>query len=863
VTVKSPSTQGEITQTRLFWWAGGFLFLFSVVLSLSPAVRLHSWQVDYRWPHWVGFTAWAAGFWMLMRAIRRKGLEGDEYLLPVVAILSGWGLLTIWRLNPTFGLRQTAWLLICLGLFILGLRLPDPLKWLRRYKYMWLTGGLLLTGLTFVLGTYPGGDGPRLWLGCCGIYLQPSEPLKLLLIVYLSAFLADRLPMGYHFSQLLPPTILLTGTALLILLIQRDLGTVSIFLGLFFFTLYLVNNKLKTLAVGAAILLGAGILGYSVLGIIQSRVDTWLNPFFDPAGSGYQILQSLMAIANGAVFGRGPGLGSPGLVPVAISDFIFSAIAEETGLVGVLAMSLLYALLAVRGLRIGMNVANSFKRYLAGGISVYFTLQTILITGGNLNLLPLTGVTLPFVSYGGSSLLVSFTAVFILWHISLESVDNAVRSPWPAAQSVGLILLAGLFATSLTAGWWMVVRGDELLNRPDNPRWIINDRNVRRGSILDRNNQPINSTNGSPGSYSRQYHYLPLSTTSGFTHPAYGLSGLEGSMNAYLNGMDASPSLVIWSSRTLYGQTPPGLDVRLSIDLGLQQKADDLLGDYTGSILLMNAQTGEILVLASHPYINPTAIDLYWQDWVTAKNAPLLNRGNQAQYQPGTAIGPFLLEYLLAKGNLPSPDELQTGEDLPCALPVLSDPSWGSFIRSGCQEAVNQLWNAMTPEQRYELFQALGFTQPPQLPLPVAQPSTRWETASQSTWQNLPGITPMQMVIAAAALSTNGEKPSPLLAMAVNTPNQGWVILPGSNRTPGIPVSGLAQSANLLHDPILPIWQNVSSSQQPQGNTTWYVAGTIPDWSGTPLALVVLLEDNNPADAMSMGTELLRFTLNP
>jgi hypothetical protein len=121
----------------------------------------------------------------------------------------------------------------------------------------------------------------------------------------------------------------------------------------------------------------------------------------------------------------------------------------------------------------------------------------------------------------------------------------------------------------------------------------------------------------------------------------------------------------------------------------------------------------------------------------------------------------------------------------------------------------------------------------------------------------------MQMTIAAAALSTNGDKPSPLLAMAVKTPQQGWVILPGSNRTPAMPVSSLTLVSNMLHDPILPIWQNVSTTQDQQGNTTWYVAGTIPDWSGTPLALVVLLEDINPAEARRMGNELLNFTINP
>ncbi|HNO85910.1 MAG TPA: FtsW/RodA/SpoVE family cell cycle protein, partial [Anaerolineales bacterium] len=169
-------------QTRLLRWAGIFLLIQSTILTLAPAVRERSWDVDYRLSHWVGLIAWAVFMTAAHRASIKHLPERDPYLLPAAALLSGWGLLTIWRLDETFGIRQTIWLGLSVTGFILAMSLPQNLFFLRRYKYVLLGGGLLITALTLLLGTNPLGVGPRLWLGCCGVYFQPSEPLKLLLV---------------------------------------------------------------------------------------------------------------------------------------------------------------------------------------------------------------------------------------------------------------------------------------------------------------------------------------------------------------------------------------------------------------------------------------------------------------------------------------------------------------------------------------------------------------------------------------------------------------------------------------------------------------------------------------------------------
>ncbi|MRR52819.1 MAG: hypothetical protein EG825_18265, partial [Rhodocyclaceae bacterium] len=162
---------------------------YAVALTLSPAVRLHTWRVDYRWQHWAGVLVWLTGFALLHRVLMRRMPERDPYIVPIASLLAGLGLLTIWRLNTNLGARQTIWLALAILAFIIGLRYPQILSLLRKYKYLWAVGALIITGLTFFFGTYPGGIGPRLWLGCCGVYFQPSEALKLFLIVYLAAYL--------------------------------------------------------------------------------------------------------------------------------------------------------------------------------------------------------------------------------------------------------------------------------------------------------------------------------------------------------------------------------------------------------------------------------------------------------------------------------------------------------------------------------------------------------------------------------------------------------------------------------------------------------------------------------------------------
>jgi cell division protein FtsW (lipid II flippase) len=850
--------------------ATGFVILLAVSLTLSPAARLRTWEVDYRWLHWLGVLVWVVVFWTAHLTLHRRHPDHDPFLLPAAGLLTGWGLLTIFRLTNTFGLRQSIWLAVVGGVFVLGLRRPSDLSLLRRYKYLWLTAGLALTAATLFLGTNPQGVGPRLWLGCCGVYFQPSEPLKLLLVVYLAAYLADRMPnSGAATTSALPPrlslytlgpTIVLTSLASLLLIVQRDLGTASIFLFLYAVVVYTATANWRIPLVSVLALIAAGIAGYALFDVVQLRIEAWLNPWLDPSGRSYQIVQSLLAVANGGLIGRGPGLGNPGLVPIAQSDFIFTAISEEFGLLGAVGILILLGLLLARGLRTALSASDTYRRLLAAGLTFHLTAQSILIIGGNLRLFPLTGVTLPFVSYGGSSLLVSFIELLCLLHISAAIPDQLVSaSAQRIYRRLAAAALLGLAAAGLVAGWWAFWRGPDLLTRSDNARRSIADRFVQRGSLLDRKGNPLAESHGLPGDLLRVYPYAALGATIGYTDPVYGQSGLEFSLDSYLRGLQGYPALTVWQSQLLYGIPPEGLDVRLSLDLPLQRAADLVLDGQTGALVLLNAQSGEILALATSPTFDANTLAQDWQSLVSDPSAPLFNRAADGLYPPGAALGGFLLAETTQSSSLP-------------ALPATMGFTLGETRLSCALPAA--LADALGPAGLLGMLDRLGLFTAPELLLPTQaglRPAATtnaalmlFSQADPSTGSAL-AATPLQMALAAAVLSNQGLRPAPLLVMAVDTPQSGWVMLPAMATPVEVFSAQAARStARQLADPDLPIWQTTACVAYSESDgVCWYLGGTLDTWPGAPLAVAILLENAPPSLVAAIGRGYLETALIP
>jgi hypothetical protein len=463
-------------------------------------------------------------------------------------------------------------------------------------------------------------------------------------------------------------------------------------------------------------------------------------------------------------------------------------------------------------MRITLRAPDQYRRFLAAGLTAYLGAQTILIIGGNIRLLPLTGVTLPFISYGGSSLLTAFIALLLLQLISSQPEEEAAPLPNPGSYSfLTAFLCLGLFSAALATGWWAVWRGPDLLLRTDNARRSIADRYVKRGSLFDRQEIPITITSGASGSYQRQYLYPDLGPIIGYTNPTFGQAGLESSLDPYLRGLQGNPSSLTWFDHILYGQPPPGLDIRLSLELTLQRTADTQLGKYAGAVVLLNAQTGEILAMASHPTFDPNLLDQEGPGLAKDPSTPLLDRPAQGMYPPGNILDIF--NRAAGLGSIPLQSSVEN------------------------------------------LYAALGFYTTPQLRLPVAP----------ATLQSGPlRLSPLQMALACAALSHDGVLPAPRLVMAVKTPVQGWVILPAL----GQPVQALSESsaratASSLIIPGQPFWGVRGKGVEAQKTITWYLAGTLPNWQGTPLAVVVALEADNPPVAEAVGQAILNAAIQP
>ena len=841
-----------------------FMLVTSVILTLAPAVRFHTLATELRWQHWIGVAVWLVGFSIVYKQADRFLTERDPYILPIVSLISGWGILTLFRLDVTYGFKQTIWLLICLAGMAFGLRYKSILPLLRRYKYVWLTSALVLTILTFFFGINPSGNGPKLWLGLGGVYFQPSELLKLVLVIYLAAYLADKVAAGFKLIQLLAPTLFVAGFSLILLIIQRDLGTASLMIALYTVVVFIASGKRRFLLFSFLVILGALIASYFAFDVVKLRVEAWLNPWLDPNGRSYQIVQSIIAIANGGLFGRGIGLGSPGVVPVAQSDFIFPSIIEETGFFGAGAVVLLFAILTLRGFSISLHAPNQFQRYLAAGISTYLVSQALLIMGGTIRLLPLTGVTLPFFSYGGSSLLTAFFAALLLLLISNHETEQTPPLFQTRAYfSTGTVFLAGLFLVVLVTSWWSIIRANDLLTRNDNPRRFISDQYVLRGSILDRNNTILVETTGEAGDLSRVLYYPTLSAVIGYSNANYGQAGLEASQDAILRGLTEGSETKAFFTRLLTAQYPVGADLRLSLDLNLQQRADSLLNSQTGAIVVMNAASGEILASATSPTFDANTLEDHWSTWMEAKDSPLLDRVSQGLYPVGNATGGLLLANLLSTRSLP-PENPKTewssdmGSSSYCAKSPGFDASWGKMVSSGCTQSYNMLDYYLGKDNIEALLKRLQFDEQENL----VQNSNPEPTAGDVESDQSLLVSPLQMAVTYAPFSNGGKSVTPILASAYREFGRDWTLLPIEGTGIDYSAMNTEQAAIVLSDSSIPGWSLTTTVRSESGTASWFIAGTQSGWQSTPIVLVVVLENTSAQIAESVGVNLFNFAIN-
>jgi len=828
----------------------------------------------------------------------------DPLLLPAGALLTGWGLLLIGRLAINFLLRQTAWLLISTVALLAVARLSRDLRWLRRFRYTWLFGGLVLLAATFVFGVNPSGYGPRLWLGAWGIYFQPSEPLKLLMVVYLASYLAERRELlvseGHKIGRwYLPPLayvgplLAMFGLATVLLAWQQDLGAGMLFFFTFLTMLYLATGQWGYVATGLALFVVVGLAGYRLSDRIALRVDGWLNPWPQAANRAFQIVQSLLAFGSGATFGQGLGLGSPAYIPAVHTDFVFAAIGEEFGLLGTLAIVALYGVLMLRGFHIAARTARPFERFLAAGLAAGWAIQAWVIMAGNAKLAPIAGVTLPFVSYGGSSLLTSFIALGLLLRISSLGnwetgklgtgrlgTDQSTNPPIHQFTSIPMYHVACTLSLALallaaTCGYWAIIRTDDLRARADNPRRVLYEQRIVRGRILDREGVVLAGVDiADNGIVTRRYPLPEAAPAIGYASLRYGTGGIEAAFDAELRGETGrSDWQVAWAE--LLHRPPHGHDVQLTLDAALQTQAQRALEGHAGAVVLLDATTGEILALASNPTFAPGFLDEEWEALRENPAAPLVNRATQGLYQPGAALQTVIVAEALT-GRLADLSALVpnatavlavNSTQLGCSTVPTQACTLADAYAAACPAPFTDLGKRLGADGLQAAVERWGLTAPPSLEIPTE--ATDWSTETLSTpaalWSEAIGqgkltVSPLQMALVAGTLANEGKMPAARLVLRIQDTERGWREHPGA----GEPRAVLAPDAARA---LLAAWHRyeghiaahwggaVAGEGQPPH--AWFL-GVAP--VSTPrYAVAVLLEHPpDPRQAVEIGNALLK-----
>jgi hypothetical protein len=549
------------------------------------------------------------------------------------------------------------------------------------------------------------------------------------------------------------------------------------------------------------------------------------------------VVQSLIAVASGGLIGRGPGLGAPALVPVAYSDFLFSALSEEYGVLGAVGCLSVVAVLVLRGLRTAVRSADGSDRLIAAALSSLLGMQSLLIIGGGLRLLPLTGVTLPWMSYGGSSLLSSAVMLGFLLVIS-DKPPVAVASLRPdrPIRLLTVLFLLAFGAAGVSLGWWGMYRAPTLRIRTDNFRRVLHDRRARRGDLFDRNGLPLAVTAGEPGAFTREYPNPAAAPVVGFTTAFYGQGGMEAALDPWLRGEAGRTELELWWSETVLGVAWEGSDAWLTIDRPLQDQGSALFAGLPGAAVVMRAASGEILALISQPTFDPATLAAEYERLAADPSAPLLNRGTQGLYSPGRMLFPFFTAEALDQGRSREDSD-------PCAAPLLD-------------------WILSNPAVPNMVLSRFRFDQDPVMDLPTANvPGLSFPSGMTSQLHELIGegtilVSPMQMAMAFSSIAGSGMAPAPRLILKLEAAD-GWIVPDlKSHPVAMIPsvTAGRVREILRVGNGDTAEWFGCGGEDEPTGVISWYAG--MENSGGDPAVVVIALE-GKPSDAIRIGRKIL------
>lgn len=767
----------------------------------------------------------------------------DPAILPVVFTLSGIGITFVTRLQPDASLGQVIFLFLGVALMVGTLAVVKNLEVVKRYKYVLGIAGIILLVLPMFIGTEIYGS--KLWIKIGGFQFQPGEFAKVLIVLFLAGYLAEnrellsisnRTVLGIKFPRLrlLYPLFIVWGVCLLVVAFDRDLGSALLFYTIFLIMLYVATGRVSYVIIGLA-LLAVGAFGmYQIMSHVQVRVAIWLDPFSDAQNLGYQIVQSLFSLADGGLAGVGIGKGMADIIPVVASDMIFAAIGEEMGLLGGSAVLLLFMLFAVRGLTTAARAKSDLAAFSAAGLTAAISFQAFTIVGGVTKLIPLTGVTLPFMSQGGSSLLASFVIVALLLRagdeatgrsteIANTSTDLAtagyrttvrgshMRRPaldTPESGLLGRVALANrltrtvflftaLFAVLIgNITYIQVIKASEYQDMPSNNHTINKARFIKRGSIITADGLTLaESIQQADGTYARSYPNGNLAAhVVGYYSQQYGTMGIENTQNDTLTG---SKDYSSWQNalNSLAGISEPGNSVQLTIDSRIQRAAEQALAGRVGAIVALDPRSGAVLAWASAPTFDNTNI----QAAIEAANASggadtsMYDRATLALYTPGSTFKVLTLASALENGLATldtiydSPGRMEIG-----GADVVSIGERGhgkislakAFALSS-NTVFGQVADGLGAEKLVATARAFGYGQQLGLDfttaasvMPNPEEMTEWELAWAGAGQPVgqghtpgPQATVMQNALMAATIANNGIAMNPYVVSQILAPD--------------------------------------------------------------------------------------------
>lgn len=750
-------------------------------------------------------------------AIRKLAPGADPALLPLSFALSGIGIAFITRLAPELAMRQVLWLFVGVVCMLLVLIFLKNLDKTANYKYTLMIVGFLLLLSPLLPGIGQEIYGSRIWISIAGISFQPGEIAKILIVLFLAGYLAQNREMLSIFTRkigpfklpdfaTLLPLLVMWAISLLIVIFEKDLGSALVVFFVFITMLYVATGKKTYLVIGFVLIAIGGVAAFLLFSHVQVRVDTWLDPFKDATGDGYQLVQAIFSIADGGLFGVGIGNGMSDQIPIVESDFIFAAIAEETGLLGAAGLLLLYLCFAIRGLVTAARAKSDVSSFIAVGLTASIILQAFIIVGGVTRFIPLTGLTLPFVSQGGSSLLASFIAIGFLLRcgdqstglgtemisgtgtISAEGVLGRVSLGKRLTKTmIAFSVMFALLVANLTL--IMVVQANDYKNMPSNNHTLAREAKIERGTISTYDNVPLaQSVLQDDGTYKRVYPSGTLAAhVVGYASETYGTSGIEASYNETLKGQRNYAS---WSDviSTATDSGTPGNDVKLTINSTIQQAAESALDGFNGACVVIDPETGAVLALASSPTYNAGDIENLLS--TDANSSALYNRATQALYSPGSTFKIVSLSTAL-ENNIAtestvfsSPGNMTIGNG---KVNNYGDYSYGEITLARATElSSNTVYGQLGTQIGSELLvsgaEKFGFNKEISFDIPLVESlmpdpneMTTWETAwacagepvGQHSSPAGPQATVLQMALAGCAIANDGVIQQPYLVDSV------------------------------------------------------------------------------------------------